>query len=372
MFFSKQSFESKEEYKKLLSTVGSLSNLFSESNTPYLYYRVAEKIFCQTFDTIDLGRGDVSVDTKKDSLGIGLKTFVSKNNKTFQKVTEFGSSGLSLYGSLKNKKKIIQIANIRNERINFTHRLHKLEKSIYHCVVREENQFSIFEESMDLIDINNIQDVKEKKGSITFNDGKNDYSFLLAKNTLTKRFNTLQTTTSFNVDILANPLELLSNCISQEKILFNNKMETIFLPLYGKNYTVFERSGLNQWNARGRQRDINEVYIPIPSIIHKKFPDFFPSRDYPFDLILPDESFMRSKVCQDGSKALMSYSNRELGKWILRDILKLEEGELLTYQKLQLLGIDSVRIDKIDTDSYRINFASSGSYEKFYMEYLID
>ena len=43
---------------------------------------------------------------------------------------------------------------------------------------------------------------------------------------------------------------------------------------------------------------------------------------------------MQSKVCQDNNKALMSYSNRELGKWILRDILKLKEGELLTYEKI--------------------------------------
>jgi hypothetical protein len=55
---------------------------------------------------------------------------------------------------------------------------------------------------------------------------------------------------------------------------------------------------------------------------------------------------MQSKVCQDGEKALMSYSNKELGEWILRDILELREGELLTYEKLALLGVDSVRIDK--------------------------
>jgi hypothetical protein len=74
---------------------------------------------------------------------------------------------------------------------------------------------------------------------------------------------------------------------------------------------------------------------------------------------------MKSKVCQDNRKALMSYSNKELGNWILRDILKLKEGEILTYQKLQVLGIDSVRIDKIDDFNFEINFAKIGSYEKF-------
>lgn len=61
----------------------------------------------------------------------------------------------------------------------------------------------------------------------------------------------------------------------------------------------------------------------------------------------------------------MSYSNRELGNWILRDILKLKESELLTYEKLQILGIDSVRIHKINDEIYEINFAKNGSYDNF-------
>ena len=40
-------------------------------------------------------------------------------------------------------------------------------------------------------------------------------------------------------------------------------------------YTVFEKSGLNQWNAGGRPRHSDEVYIPIPSEIHKNFQGFF-------------------------------------------------------------------------------------------------
>ena len=61
----------------------------------------------------------------------------------------------------------------------------------------------------------------------------------------------------------------------------------------------------------------------------------------------------------------MSYSNKELGNWILRDVLKLDEGKLLTYEKLQILGIDSVRIDKINGELYEINFAKNGSYDNF-------
>ena len=97
MFYNQQTKESKDQYENFLKVVGSLSNLFSESNIPYLYYRIAEKLFCKAFNTDDLGRSDVSVDTKKENLGIGLKTFLAKNNKTLQKVTEFGSTDRELY-----------------------------------------------------------------------------------------------------------------------------------------------------------------------------------------------------------------------------------------------------------------------------------
>lgn len=361
--------EQKQEYEKFLTVVGSLSNLFSESNAPYLYYRIAEKIFCKAFNADDLSRSDVSVDAKKESLGIGLKTFLAGNNKTFQKITEFGSSDRVLYESLRPKEKVIKIAEIRNERIDFTQRVHGIDSSIYHCIIRDKNQFNIFEENMNFINIDKIQDIKQNKGSIIFNDGLEEYSFLLSKNTLTKRFNSSNFLHKFNVNIIKEPLDFLSNCIQNLSYnLYSQSKQTIFLPLYGRKHTVYANSGLNQWNAGGRKRDANEAYIPIPAIIHKKYPDFFPARDIAFNLKLPNNTIMLSKICQDGGKALMSQSNKELGKWILRNVLELKEGELLTYEKLQLLGIDSVRIDKIDELNYEINFAKSGSYESFINE----
>jgi hypothetical protein len=61
----------------------------------------------------------------------------------------------------------------------------------------------------------------------------------------------------------------------------------------------------------------------------------------------------------------MSYPNKELGQWILRDVLNIKEGELLTYSKLQDIGIDSLRIDKLGQSNFEINFVQIGSYEKF-------
>jgi restriction endonuclease len=70
MFFDHQIQNQRQEYLSFLKTVGGLSNLFSDSNVPYLYYRIAEKIFCRAFDAEDLSRSDVSVDAKKGRLGI--------------------------------------------------------------------------------------------------------------------------------------------------------------------------------------------------------------------------------------------------------------------------------------------------------------
>jgi hypothetical protein len=131
---------------------------------------------------------------------------------------------------------------------------------------------------------------------------------------------------------------------------------------------VPEKSGLNQWNAAGRPRDPNEIYIPIPAWIHRKFPGFFPEREVPFELTLPDRNILNAKVCQDGSKALMSNPNSALGKWLLRDVLNLKEKELLTYDKLQAIGLDTVVIYKIDSEHYDIDFTRIGSYEKFEIE----
>lgn len=373
MFFQSQPLIKQKEYQNFLEIVWCLSNLFSDSNIPYLHYRIAENVFCQAFEAENLSRSDVSVDAKKNLLWIGLKTFLAWNYKTFQKIAEFNSDKM-LYEWLSSEKLVRKVAELRNKRIEFTETAHALEKSIYHCVIREANKFLIFEEAMDQVNLQNIKNIKNNKGSISFDDWNNEYSFLLSKSTLTKRFLTSPTIFEFSVEILENPLEELHKIYSRNNLIFETKSrikETIFLPLYWRDRFVFQKSWLNQWNAGWRKRDISEVYIPIPAEVHRNFSGFFPGRDTPFNLKLPNWKTMSSKLCQDWSKALMSQSNRELWKWILRDILKLNEGELVTYEKLQILGIDSVRIDKIDDSNFEINFSWIGSYEDFKSNFLM-
>ena len=61
----------------------------------------------------------------------------------------------------------------------------------------------------------------------------------------------------------------------------------------------------------------------------------------------------------------MSNPNKALGQWLLRQVLRLAEGELLTYDMLVQKGIDSIEISKNTDGSYNINFKQLGTYEDF-------
>ena len=371
MFLDFQARDKINYYQEMLMAIGSLSRLFSESNEPFIQYRVAENLFCQSFDAENLSRTDCSADAKKNKLGIGIKTFLEKNGATMQKVAEFNSEHKS-FSRLNYDDRVRLVSKLRNERIETTKRIFGLDNLIYHCVTRKETGILVYETPMDIIELDKIKNISQNKNIIFFKDGLNEYSFNITKSTLYKRFLTKVPLLDFSVEILEKPFGVLESLFKKagKSILFSplKAQEHIFLPLYsGKNgeKTVWEKSGLNQWNASGRSRDPNEVYIPIPAQIHKKHPGFFPPRDSSFTLILPDGSEMSAKVCQDNSKALMSDPNSALGKWILRNVLKLKERELLTYEKLRRIGLDSVVIYKADEGKYDIDFTKTGSYEKF-------
>ena len=200
------------------------------------------------------------------------------------------------------------------------------------------------------------------------------------------------------VDILDEPLDLLSSLlvVNHDHTLVTHEqtnqisslikyhpcikgIDYVVLPLYstrGRVAHVPQKSGLNQWNAGGRERDENEVYIPVPISIRRNYPDFFPGRDVNFVLILPDRSELSAKICQDGGKALMSNPNSALGEWLLRKVLKKKPGDLVTMDDLVRFGIDSVLVEKTHTSNstgqeiYKISFtvADYESYESFIEE----
>jgi hypothetical protein len=380
-FFFKQDEESRKLYTDLLKMMGLLSNLFAESKNPFLYYRAMENIFCKAFNADNLSRSDVSADAGKNGIGIGLKTFLQNNGNTFQKIAEFNKESY-LLRDLTGTDLVRMVSEMRNQRIESTMRICNLYDMMYHLVTRSNKYMAIYEEHMDLININNIKITQTNNTTIHFTDSLHDYSFSLSKSTLLKRFDTTDKRKifGFDVEVLADPYDFLLNIkngkISKTELnaTLNDSddfIDYIVLPLYSpRTKQVEEKSGLNQWNAGGRPRSENEVYISIPSWIHQKKKDFFTynsdeNKTNPFDVKLPNGKIISMRVAQQKGKALMSNPNSALGEWILRDILELKPKVLVTKEILAMIGIDSVKLSKTGDGRYYLDFLKSGSYEEF-------
>jgi hypothetical protein len=217
---------------------------------------------------------------------------------------------------------------------------------------------------MELVSLDDISDISVKKNVIVFTDGLCEYRFNKSKSTLYKKFDCDESLLDVEVEIIEDPFEILLGL--QKEIRVSSPAvpprEYVVLPLYSDGKSgryVPRKSGLNQWNASGRTRSYDEVYIPIPIRIHRMHPTFFPDRFVDFDLRLPDgKTILSAKVCQDSGKALMTNPNAALGEWILRKVLKVPKGELVTYELLDDLGINSVIIYKNSESDYSIDFTN--------------
>lgn len=170
-FFKNQIVGEQIKYIELLKVTGALSNLFAESENPFLYYRAMENIFCKAFNADNLSRGDVSADASKNSIGIGLKTFLHMNGKTFQKVAEFNRESY-LLRDLDKKNLIEKVSQMRNQRLEVTKDICNLEDMIYHLVTRHKRAMTIYEEHMDYIDLDNIK--------LLSTEGKTPFILLMA------------------------------------------------------------------------------------------------------------------------------------------------------------------------------------------------
>lgn len=382
---------------EMLIILGSLSRLFSTAEEPYLYYRAHENIFAKYFEVENNSRNDDSADACdiRNGIGIGLKTWVGQDN---QKIAEFGRLRPT-YADLEGLELVTTIAKYRNLRIRTTMNMHGLNKMLYHIVKRVPHAMCIYEAAYDYIDIENIE-VDENRGnanSIYFTDGKHTYHFSRSKNTLYMIFDNMELMDEFEVQIYDDPYDILSNAMrlktGAEKIIhkqeaggLEDKKPCLCLRLYSTKQDgtkfVAEKSGLNQWNGvrscykkdretgerikvKETPRDVNELYIPYPSIDRNRG-SFFPPRDTAFELRLPDGEWISAKVCQQDGKAIMSNPNNLLGKWLLRDVLELQEGTQITYEMLKEYGIDSVMFTKLDEGKYSIDFCELGTYEKVY------
>ncbi|NMR60718.1 hypothetical protein HIR72_08565 [Pasteurella multocida] len=113
-------------------------------------------------------------------------------------------------------------------------------------------------------------------------------------------------------------------------------------------------------------RSATEVYIPIPNSrqFHSNSPHFFgenigtfqdrskklklPKENRTFNLeFLPSGNVIKAYINQDNGKAIQSKDCQGiLGEWLLYEVFQLEHRELLTYKKLEELGINGIRLIK--------------------------
>ena len=378
MFYELQPQIQRENYKKMLSIVGSLTQLFSESDCPYLAYRAHENIFCKYFEAENLARLDCSADAKKNRIGIGLKTWTGQDD---QKVAEFGKLRETFAG-LAGLELVKKIAEYRNERIRVTKNLNGIDDMIYHVIKRVPGAMQVLECAFDYIDIENISLITNR-GNVNntyFTDGRHIYHFSTSKNTLYMIFEDMELLDNFNVEIMDDPYTCLMNLmpgVSAETVAEQvipqpvvPKENQVCLRLYSTKSDgtkfVAEKSGLNQWNAGGRKRHPDEVYIPYPAEDRERTRGFFPDRDTVFDLRMPDGTVIPAKVCQQDNKAIMSNPNKILGEWLLRNVFELPERTLVTYEMLERVGIDSVIFTKHGDLDYSVDFAEIGTYEQFH------
>lgn len=389
----------KEEYIRFLKIFGALSGLFKDNGEgknakkPYLYYRNHEQLFARVFNVKDLTRQDSAFDAvailQGDRIGIGLKTWIHTKDLTYQKVAEFNKLSPTRIHPLINagetQKVIEEVARLRNERVNLDKRQYATTKDVYHFITRDDNVMNIVESNYDLIQLDSLKIIDSNRGTFHFTDGLNNYKFYTSKSVLLKEFDATESKILQQIPIIQfdDPFELINsiNLPSQETPKVE---EVIYLPIYSdSSFQVEEKSGFNAWNAAPKAKGTSylrpdfEAYIPIPRWIHYVFPCFFGfdalndierNRSEGFKLHLPDGRNISGIVTQSSGKSLQTNPQNILGKWILHDVLGLKARELLTMKRLNELGVDSLKITKIDNNNFKIELAETYAFEKWKAE----
>lgn len=386
----------RNEYIKFLEIFGALSGLFkdneegSNAKKPFLYYRNHEQLFARVFNVEDLTRKDSAFDAvaviNGERIGIGLKTWIHSKNLTYQKVAEFNKLALTeihpLITAGEAEKVIEKVSQLRNNRVQLDQRQYATTKDVYHYITRDDNIMNIVECNYDLIKLDSLKLIGIKGGTYSFTDGLNNYKFYTSKSVLLKEFNASESKILKSISIMQfnDPFELLQK-IDLPRKESQEVEEVIYLPIYSdSSYKVEEKSGFNAWNAAPKTKGSSkprpnfEAYIPIPKWVHHVFPKFFGfdalddnerNQSEAFRLHLPDGQIIPAIVTQSAGKSLQTNPQSVLGKWILHDVLGLQERELLTMKHLTELGVDSLKITKINDGNFKVELAETYAFEKW-------
>ncbi|EIQ0328154.1 NgoFVII family restriction endonuclease [Staphylococcus pseudintermedius] len=421
--WEKYTKESRDQYIQYLKVYGALSNLFRQKKgdmIPYLDSKFQETVYAKSFNSknVDIGNTphDILSEFGDERIGIGLKTWMN-SSPSYQKVMQLKRyqkeiEPYILKGNLEDLA--YKISTLKNQRMRSDYERLGLseDKNIYHYVTRDKGKFVLQESTYPLIDINNIQNPYMTDKSFTWNDGSKFYKYTFGDSQIWQRFSNDYSDTHIigqcEIDIIDDPFEFLIKAYVELINEFEKEQEEIYevyLPLYSyKTGEVENKSGLNAWNAAsknkgsGQQRPLNEVYIPIPRIFHKKYPDFFTQNIFEaesklkvvpkneksnyqvrFHLHLPNGNTIPALIGQQNMKSLQSgslterrpdgqlYGQSDLGQWLLVDVLGLSEREEVTREWLKEKGTDSVRLwrNKNDYKNINIDLAPIGAFDEF-------
>lgn len=362
-----------------------------------------------------------------DRIGIGLKTWIHASDYTYQKVAEFNKlSPLVITPLIENgtpEEVIRKVSELRNERIMLDKRLYGTTEDVYHFITRDNDVMNIVETRYDLIDLDSIQLIKSDGKVFSFRDKLHNYKFNKSKSVLLKEFNAsrAEIITQIPIQQFEDPFELIrmiqlpskerGHIYSNPNVLQRHDIvesiiaekqsslqidfekqysdirvyQEIYLPLYQdkkEGRIVSPCSGINIRHAKSKSKGSNiprpeyEIEVRISKWIHYIYPKFFGinaldeneiknEKLNDFNLILPDGRILRGRVKQQGGKSLQTNPQGALGEWILKDVLGLKNREIVTWELLDTLGIDSLRVIKIDDKNFKITVAETGAYEKF-------
>lgn len=417
--------EQRQEYKEYLEMYGKLSALFNQksSNTgaPYLDSKFQETIYARSFDSenVDIGNTphDIQSTFGSERIGIGVKTWLD-SRPSYQKVMQLKSFKTEIE-ELNTPKKAddlaFLIAKIKNDKLITDQKRLGLsaDKNIYHYVTRDKGKLTLSETSYPLININKLKVKDFTNTSFTFTDGQKKYKYTFGDSQVWMYFNPKQKDTEIldeiQLELLEDPFKFLYDAFkNKDKIYIPQKeyKDYLYLPLYSYKYKkVLESSGLNSWNGKPKTpgstkpRPEGEAYIPIPSIVWKKYPYWVDPKvdmrkykeykettglkNYKIKLHLPDGQIIDAIFGQSDFKALQTKPQNILGNWIL-NILNIKNPQrerydkpatnIVTMEKLEAIGYDSVKLWHENPDNLKdvwIDFAETGSFNKFIKDEII-
>jgi len=209
-----------EPYFDALKLLASLSKLFSDSGIPYLDYRLAENVFCRFFSAFNEARSCTAYDARINNLGIGIKTFILKNNCSNEKVAEFNKlkPELDLLNGIDLARKL---GEFRNARIQFADSLYGTSHRIYHIVGRCRGLLRIFNSAYESIDLDRISVIRSDKRSLSFHDTRGEYVFNRSKSVLIKKFSAdINDCVDIPVSLIDDPLDLLLKLFRKGNTVF--------------------------------------------------------------------------------------------------------------------------------------------------------